>query len=374
MRVCYFGTYRAEYSRNQIMIEGLRRNGVDVIECHEPLWRDIEDRVNVAGGGWKQFAFLARVVKTYARLLQQYRQVGAYDVLIVGYPGQLDVFLARLLAWLRRKPLVWDVFMSIYLIAWERGLGEKGRLNLWLLRALEYVACRLPDRLIQDTDEYVAWLCRTHHLKAERFRLVPTGADDRTFYPVAATQAAGRFRVVYYGTYIPNHGVPQMIAAARLLQATPEIQFEFIGQGPERVVVEALAREYALANVQFTDWVEGAQLPAYLADADVCLGAFGDTPQSLMTIQNKIYEGLAMGKAVISGDSPTVRASLTHGEHLYLCARDDPQALADAILALYRDPALAQRIAAAGARRFQEAFTLERNGARFRQHLEAVLK
>ena len=37
MRVCYFGTYRAEYSRNQIMIEGLRRNGVEVIECHETL-------------------------------------------------------------------------------------------------------------------------------------------------------------------------------------------------------------------------------------------------------------------------------------------------------------------------------------------------
>jgi hypothetical protein len=24
LRVCYFGTYRAEYSRNRIMIEGLR--------------------------------------------------------------------------------------------------------------------------------------------------------------------------------------------------------------------------------------------------------------------------------------------------------------------------------------------------------------
>ena len=53
MRVCYFGTYRVRYSRNQIMIEGLRRNGVEVIECHEELWRGIEDRVEVASGGWK---------------------------------------------------------------------------------------------------------------------------------------------------------------------------------------------------------------------------------------------------------------------------------------------------------------------------------
>jgi glycosyltransferase involved in cell wall biosynthesis len=373
MRICYFGTYRAEYSRNRIMIEGLRRNGVEVVECHETLWYGVDDRVQVASGGWKQLAFLVRLVKTYARLLRKYRQVGDYDVLVVGYPGHLDVFLAHLLAWLRRKPLVWDVFMSVYLIAWERGLEEKGRLNLWMLRVLEYLACRLPDRLIQDTDEYVAWLCRTHHLKAERFRLVPTGADDRKFYPVAATPYPDRFRVVYYGTYIPNHGVPYVIEAARLLQSVPAITFEFIGQGPIRAEVEALAREYTLANVRFTDWVESAQLPAYLVDADVCLGAFGDTPQSLMTIQNKIYEGLAMGKPVISGDSPTVRAALTHSEHIYLCSRDDPQALADAILTLYQNPVLAQHIAEAGMRRFKEAFTLVCNGAKFRQHLEEVL-
>jgi len=372
LRVCYFGTYRAEYSRNQIMIEGLRRNGVEVVECRETLWRSIEDRVQVASGGWKQLTFLLRVLKTYARLLQRYRQVGDYDVLIVGYPGQLDVFLARLLAWLRRKPLVWDVFMSVYLIASERGLGQKGSLNLWLLRGLEYLACRVPDLLVQDTGEYVEWLCRTHHLKAERFRLVPTGADGRKFYPVMAKKRNEHFRVVYYGSYIHNHGVSQMIEAAHLLQSIPDIQFEFIGQGPTRADAEALAHEYGLDNVRFTDWVESAHLSAYLADADICLGAFGDTPQSLMTIQNKIYEGLAMGKAVISGDSPTVRMALTHGEHVYLCPRGDSQALADAILTLYLKPGLTEYIAAQGYQLFQERFTLEVNGACFRQHLEEV--
>ena len=48
--VCYFGTCRENYSRNQIMVEGLRRNGVEVIECHEKLWEGIEDRVQAASG------------------------------------------------------------------------------------------------------------------------------------------------------------------------------------------------------------------------------------------------------------------------------------------------------------------------------------
>ena len=135
MRVCYFGTYRAEYSRNQIMIEGLRRNAVEVVECHEALWRGIEDRVQAAGGGWFHPAFWWRVLRAYVRLLRRYRRVGAYDVLVVGYPGPFDVFLARLLSWWRRRPLVWDVFMSVYLIAVERNLDVRSRFTVGLLRA-----------------------------------------------------------------------------------------------------------------------------------------------------------------------------------------------------------------------------------------------
>jgi hypothetical protein len=75
LRVCYFGTYRQDYSRNQIMIEGLRLAGVDVIECHEPLWRGIEDRFQVASGGWLNPVFWRRVIHTYFHLLDNYRQV-----------------------------------------------------------------------------------------------------------------------------------------------------------------------------------------------------------------------------------------------------------------------------------------------------------
>ena len=87
LTVCYFGTYRAEYSRNQIMIEALRCNGVEVIECQEQLWEGIEDRVETVEGGWFTFTFWKRVVRAYLNLLRKYQKTGEYDVLIVGYPG-----------------------------------------------------------------------------------------------------------------------------------------------------------------------------------------------------------------------------------------------------------------------------------------------
>jgi glycosyltransferase involved in cell wall biosynthesis len=375
MRVCYFGTYRQEYSRNQIMIEGLRQAGVDVIECHELLWRGIEDRVQAASGGWLRPAFIWRALRTYWHLLRRYLRVDNYDILVVGYPGHLDVFLARLLTWLRRKPLVWDILMSIYLVALERGLDKRSRFTIGLLRRLEWAACRLPDRLILDTSEYVAWFGKTHGVPTQRFRLVPIGADDRVFHPLPSPMPESRaFHVIYYGTFIRNHGVEHIIEAARILADNPDIQFELIGDGPEREKAQEIANRYHLSNVTFVEWLEKAELVQRVAQVDVCLGAFGITPQSLMTVQNKIYEGLAMAKPVITGDSPAVQQALIHGEHIYLCERENPQALAEAICNLQSDTALRARLATSGRQLFTAQFDLLHLGQRFARHLEELAR
>jgi glycosyltransferase involved in cell wall biosynthesis len=300
--------------------------------------------------------------------------VGDYDVLVAGYPGQFDVFLARLLCRLHRKPLVWDIFMSIYLIALERGLIERSRTTVSLMRQVERIACRLPDLLILDTAEYVAWFRATHDVPSERFRLVPTGADDRIFRPVANECADdGLFRVVYYGTFIPNHGVEHIVEAARLLADDPSIRFELIGDGPDRDKAVALARHHSLSNVSFVGWLSKEELMKRVSKAHICLGVFGTTPQSLMTVQNKVYEGLAMARPVITGDAPAVGRALVHGEHLYLCERANPQALADAVRTLKANPDLRRRLAQNGHRLYREEFDLQHNGARYAAHLHELV-
>jgi len=375
MKVCYFGTYRAGYSRNLIVQEGLRLAGVEVLTCQAPLWVGIEDRVQAASGGWLRPAFAVRVARAYWKLLRAYSQVKDYDVMVLGYPGQMDVYLARLLTRLRHKPLVLDVFMSIYLIAKERGLVERSPISGRLLHGLEGLACRLPDRLILDTAEYVAWFGQTYGLAAERFRLVPTGADDRVFRPVEPpARRDERFRLLYYGTFIRNHGLDQIVRAAALLKEQKDVVFELVGDGPERPRVEALARELGADNVLFVDWVEKSELPYRAAAADVCLGAFGLTPQSLHTVQNKIYEGLAMRRPVLTGDSPTVRAALVHGRHAYLVRRGEPEALAEAVLALKHDPALRETLANEGYNLYRQHYTPTALGARMLAHLQEVVQ
>lgn len=373
MRVCYFGTYRAEYSRNQIMIEGLRRAGVEVIECQEELWRGIDDRARAASGGWKSPKFVWRAIRIYLRLFRKFLRINEFDVLIVGYPGQFDVFLAWLLAWIRRKPLVWDIFMSIYLIAMERGLDNKSHLTIKGLRWIEKMACRLPDLLILDTKEYARWFGKTHGVPFSRFRLVPTGADDRVFQPAdVPIKVDNIFRIIYYGTFIPNHGVTYIVEAARLLEKDPDLQFELVGDGPELATAEQFVEQYSLSNVSFVKWLDKQALVRQVRHADVCLGAFGTTPQSIMTIQNKIYEGLAMAKPVITGDSPAVRETFEDGINLCLVERANPEALANAISHLKSNPDLREKIAWNGYILFLENYSLAHLGILFKQHLLKV--
>ncbi len=373
LRVCYFGTYRASYSRNQIMLAGLRANGVQVDECHETLWRGIDDRVEQASGGWLRPRFWLRVAGAYWRLWRKHARGDDYDVMMLGYPGQFDAYLGRLLSWARRKPMALDLYMSLYLIAEERGLVARSPVSGRIIKLLERIGLRLTDLLITDTEAYLGYHCQTYGLKPDKFRLVPAGADDRIFYPRPALAPPGdHFRVTYYGTFIPNHGVPTMIRAAALLKDRSDLRFDLYGDGPEREMAQALAAELGLDKVVFHGWLDKDKLPEKIARSHLCLGVFGTTKQSLMTIQNKIWECMAMGRPVLTGDAPTIRQAIVDREEIYLVPRDDPAQLAAGLAALMDDPQLRRKIAGGGLARFQQN-SIMANGRRLKEALLALL-
>lgn len=373
LRICYFGTYRANYVRNQVMINGLRAQGVEVQECHATLWHSVEDRVQQAGGGWRNPRFWRRVIAAYWLLLRRHAHTPAYDVLFVGYPGQFDVYLGRILSWWRRKPLALDILMSLHLIAEERGLTEKspfsGRLIFWL----EKWGLKLPDLLIADTLEYQHYYCQKYNLSSERFRRIPLGVDDRIFYPRTHLKPPSDFfRVLYYGTFIPLHGVETIIRAAAKLRHLAHICFDFYGEGQERPRAEQLVHDLGLTNVRFRGWIDKELLPDEISRSHVCLGVFGTTKQARCTIQNKIWEGMMMQRPVITGEAETIKAELTHKEHVYLVERDNPQALATAIQDLEGNPALRQQMATAAYQRVQSN-TINATGQATKQALLSLL-
>lgn len=374
LRVCYFGTYRASFTRNQILLAGLRaQDGVQVQECHSQLWHGIEDRVEQASGGWRSPKFWSRVIKTYWHLFREHNRTPEYDVMLIGYPGQFDSYLARLLTWWRRRPMALEVHMSLYLVAEERGLTIRSPWTGRLIHFLEKGGLHLPDLLFSENGAYEAYYCRQYNLDPLHFRQVPHGADNRTFQPRPVSVPDTPFRITYHGSYLPSHGMDAIINAAVLLRSRQDIEFHFYGDGPEKARIVQVAADEGLDNVTFHGFVSQEALLNAIAGSHVSLGVFGMTKQSHYTIQNKVWEGLAMARPVISGDSAVVRESLVHEEHIYLVPRDDPAALAEAIVVLKENPNLREHIAHQGYERFLSGNSISAIGATTERALRTLL-
>lgn len=374
IRVCYFGTYRANYTRNQILIAGLQaQENVVLMECHATLWHGIEDRVKQAGGGWRNPRFWWRVLATYWRLFRAHTKTDAYDVMLIGYPGQFDSYMGRLLSWWRGKPMALDILMSLHLVAEERGLTKKSPVTGQLIFLLEKGGLKLPDLLLSENSAYEGYYCQKYHLSPGKFQRVPHGADERVFHPRQVRADKDSFQVTYHGTYLPSHGLDAIIGAAVLLREDTDVQFHFFGNGPDKVRIEQFAIDEKLDNVTFHGFVSQDELLDHLSGSHVCLGVFGETKQSYFTIQNKVWEGLAMGRAVISGDSPVVRESLQDRNEIYLVKRNNPRSLADAIIALRENPKLRERMAQSGHERFLRGNSIRAIGADTEKALRTLM-
>ena len=375
LRVCYFGTYRAGYTRNQIVLKGLQAQAdVLVYVCHAPLWHGIADRVAQASGGWRRPAFWRRVVGAYRQLIATHRRTPEYDVMLIGYPGQFDAYLGRRLAHARSRPVALDILMSLHLVAEERGLTADHRATGSLIFQLERGGLRQPDLLIAENPEYGSYIAAKYRLPPERFRYVPHGADETVFHPRPLRPPDDHFRVTYHGGYLPSHGMDTIIGAAALLRDEPNTQFHFYGSGPEKERIVQRATAEALPNVTFHGFVGQDELLDSLAQAHVCLGVFGTTRQAQFTVQNKVWEGLAMGRPVVSGDSPTIRAALADRQEVYLIPRDDPAALAAALRALRDNPTLRESIAATGHARYLAGNSIPAIGRQMKDALLSIVE
>jgi glycosyltransferase involved in cell wall biosynthesis len=392
MKVCYFGTYDVEQSRNNVIIQGLRQNGVEVVECHARLWRNTADKIRSVKGGLFNPGLLRRALGSYLRLLKRYAKIGDYDIMVVGYAGHFDLFLAKLLTIFARKPLVFDALLSLTeTIVEDRGLVPRSSLLPRLVYLVDKYSCHLADLVLLDTEAHVRHFHRDFGVRLDKLRWVPVGADEiycrgpspigeRILSPSTAlrtglSKEGNPFRVVYFGQYIPLHGVNYIVEAAKILEEDPDIRFELVGDGQTYGEASSLAERLQVKNVNFhRTWLSPEDLIAdYIIPADVCLGAFGDSPKARRVVPIKVFVALAMGKPVITGDSPAAREMLTPGTDAILCDMADPRALAQAILLLKRSRTLREKIAQEGYESFQNKFSSQVIGATVKDHLAEVI-
>ena len=286
-----------------------------------------------------------------------------FEVVLVGYPGHLDLAAARRTA--GDRPVVFNPLVSLFdtFVEDRRRFGRRSAAGR-ALAAIDRHALRSADLVVADTAANAEYLRRLAGLSADRIAVCFVGAEDRLFTPGWAPIPARPFTALFVGKLIPLHGVETVLAAARLV---PDLHFRIIGSGQ----LEPLLRSPP-PNVAHVAWVDYPLLAGELHRAGCALGIFGASDKAQRVIPNKVFQALACGTPVVTGDTPAARELLVDGESALLVPAGEPEALAEAVGRLAADAELARKIADGGRRAYEEQASEGVLGARWRDLLAQV--
>ena len=374
LRVCYFGTYESSYPRNRMFINGLRMNNVIIHECHEPFWELFEEKGSEFRLG---FGTILKFVAAQFRLAWRYTtKMPDHDIIMVGFIGQIDMFLAKTLAWLTGRKLVFNPLVSIYdTVVGDRKMVTDASLKARFFKWLDQISCRMSDLVFLDTEAHIDYFCQAFNLERAKFQRIWVGADESVFCKPTAALAKENptvFEILFIGKFIPLHGLPKIIETAKLLEHEEKIHFTLVGHGQLRQVIEAQIQTLDLKNITMINWIPYESLGEIMTAAAVILGIFGDSDKAARVIPNKVYQALAVGKPVLTMDSVAARELLTHRKNAFLVT-NSAEAMAAALLELKADNALLKTLEGNA----QEIFDSELNnsalGLDIRRALEVLV-
>ena len=363
LRVVFFGTYDSHRPRFLVLNQGLRLNGIDVIECHLPVWGSLEDRSQIqSAAGY--VGPLARWTIAAWRLALAYRRLPEHDAVIVPYLGQADVLVARILTQRQNTPLIFDPYVSLYqTVVRDRALAGSGGPVGILAKWLDKRALGVADHVLLDTASHGLLYANELGFNQSKGYVIPVGAEQGVFPWQPLSHRPSVDTVLFYGSMIPLHGITTIIEAASLFRNTRSIRFILVGTGQEYHKARGLSRELGADDViEWIDAVPYAELAKLIADATICLGIFGTSDKAGAVVPNKVYQCLSVGRPVISGDTAAMREWFTHGKNCLLVPPGDSAALASAIRHLQGNAPLQFSLALAGHELFIEKFSSARIG------------
>jgi glycosyltransferase involved in cell wall biosynthesis len=226
--------------------------------------------------------------------------------------------------------------------------------------ALERLAARWSDRIVtltaRGTEEHLA-----HSIgRREQFVTIPSGVPTAALRARAPGRAQARARlgldadafvVAAVGRFVPVKGFDLLVAALpRLAAEVDAAQVLLVGDGPERAALQASAAALGVTG--------RLVLTGTTSDVATCMAAADvlATPSRNEGMGRVIVEAMALGVPVVGAAVGGIPGVVVDGECGLIVPAEDPEALADALARLGRDPLLRAKLGAAAVGR-AEAFS-----------------
>ncbi len=249
--------------------------------------------------------------------------------------------------WTKRRlgiPMLLEVNAPLFEERSRYGQGiSLSRLALWS----ERTAWRGADYVLPVTD-VLADHVRRAGVPAARTVVIPNGVNREAFLDLPGAADAkrvlgleGRLVLGFVGFLREWHGLESAVDCLDGNFGPAEPHLLVVGDGPARERIEARARTAGVAErVTFTGIVDRPRIPSYIAAFDIALQPAVVPYASPL----KLFEYLALGRAIVAPRTPNILEILTHEQDSLLFEPSDLDAFAGAIRRLLQDQELRVRL------------------------------
>jgi len=360
LKVCLFGKYNPQYHRYRVLKRGLEKCEIPFTECQ------IGKSFN---SSFKISVFLLENLELTRKLLKLKRDFSHIIVCTDLFHVPIVYIYSRIF----RKKLIFDPITSYYAtIVYEQGLIKKSSIKAKLVLLYERIGFKLPDCILATTEEFKYFYSELFSLPLDRISVLPVGGESIICACSNNSGKGNKFRVTYWGGFLPQHGLECVLQAAKILEKSTDIIFTMVGSGFDWERVRKLSTKMNLSNVKFTGYLPSAKFKEEISEADVVLGFFRKGGRASRSIGNKVFEGFALKKPVITGDYPAIRRYFSHRKTLYTVEPENPAELAKGILELKNNPGLRKQIAQNGYEHFKKNFSEQKIGERLKHILHII--
>lgn len=316
------------YQRNRVLVDVLQRL------CEQTVVVNTRSRDTAAIAGTLSIVDRARALLREAKVLWDMRSTFSdCDVVFVPYPAYTSLLALWCMGALKKRLVIADAFLELHsTVVEDRGLLPEGSLRSSLLLAVQRVTLNRARCVLIDTEEQAELLRKNLERSFTQVVAVPVGIDETQWFPVSLPETTV-IRVLFWGTFIPLHGVEHIVAAAKTLHGEQaSIEFVLLGDGQTASSIAALLDDAPLANLSWHRGIHStARIREELAAAHIVLGVFGDTRKADRVVPYKVHQALASNRALISRSAQATNHAIDPTRGFVSCKAADAGALALAI-------------------------------------------
>ncbi|HEO69804.1 MAG TPA: glycosyltransferase WbuB [Candidatus Hydrogenedentes bacterium] len=183
----------------------------------------------------------------------------------------------------------------------------------------------------------------------------------------------GRFVAMYIGAHGVSQGLYTLLEVAERLREDAEVLFVFVGDGADKAGMQVWVEQHGLTNVVFLPLQPKERVALCYAAADVCFVPLRKGAYFTINIPSKIFEIMACERPIILGAEGQARAILDAAGAGIAVEAENPEAYADALERLRKEPELGVQYGRRGRAFVLEHFTRRNKAARYVEILAELL-